>query len=99
MTTTNNLIFNQSGIIPALFLVGLGITVLFGVVGVAAVIHGSGRVSYLKTVSAGYTGCLPDANEISNVNSGRGTWNATCQGKVYLCSAVGNDSHCAPAVK
>lgn len=42
--------------------------------------------------SAGYTGCLPAENMISNVNAidrvGSKTWNVTCKGKVYLCSAV-----------
>jgi hypothetical protein len=45
----------------------------------------------LKLVSAGHTGCLPDENEISNVTTNivsRGTWNATCKGKTYLCTAV-----------
>jgi hypothetical protein len=58
----------------------------------------------LKTVSAGYTGCTPDENVLSNVAAkydGSGTWNATCRGKTYLCSAVGNfdkseSFHCAP---
>ena len=61
-------------------------------------------VRQLKLVSAGHTGCLADENEISNVNAspdGSGTWNATCKGKVYLCSAVasvGNSESysCAP---
>jgi hypothetical protein len=64
-------------------------------------------VKQLKIVSAGHTGCLPDENEISNVNSGpdgSGTWNATCKGKAYLCSAVasvGNSESfsCAPVAK
>jgi hypothetical protein len=46
-------------------------------------------INQLKTRSAGFTGCAPDANVITNVNGnadGSGTWNATCQGKVYLCS-------------
>ena len=45
----------------------------------------------LKTVSAGYTGCAPEDNVLSNVApkpDGSGTWNATCNGKTYLCSAV-----------
>jgi len=45
----------------------------------------------LKLISAGHTGCLPDANEIANVTlraDGSAMWNATCQGKTYLCSAV-----------
>ena len=58
----------------------------------------------LKTVSAGYTGCVPDENVLSNVAAradGSGTWNATCKGKTYLCSAVATidkseSFHCAP---
>ena len=45
----------------------------------------------LKMVSAGHTGCPPDAIEISNVKAepdGSGTWNAACNGKSYLCSGV-----------
>ena len=44
----------------------------------------------LQMVSAGHTGCLPEENQISNVKmnlDGSGTWNATCKGKAYLCSA------------
>ena len=84
---------------------------------VAAVGGASGCVSVnspmvqerLKTVSAGYTGCPPDANALSNVvenhdGSGSGTWNATCNGKVYLCSSVSIRSesgpfNCAPVAK
>ena len=63
----------------------------------------------LKAVSAGYTGCAPQDNVLSNVamhGDGSGIWNATCKGKIFLCSAVvnqpiaiGNESnafHCAP---
>ena len=61
----------------------------------------------LKTVSAGYTGCRPEENELSNVVAkpdGSGTWNATCKGKTYLCSAIStlDDSesfHCAPVAQ
>jgi hypothetical protein len=56
----------------------------------------------LKIVSAGYTGCIPDENVLSNVASnpnGSGTWNATCKGKTYLCSAISaansESFHCA----
>jgi hypothetical protein len=58
----------------------------------------------LQLASAGHTGCLPSENEISNSNvnaSGTGTWNATCKGRVYLCSAVSSGNQaleysCAP---
>lgn len=47
--------------------------------------------SRLQLISAGHTGCTPADNAISNVDAkpdGSGTWNATCQGRQYLCSAV-----------
>jgi hypothetical protein len=49
-----------------------------------------GETTSLAVGSAGYTGCLPEENKISNVIgwAGSETWNATCKGKVYLCSAV-----------
>jgi len=61
----------------------------------------------LQLVSAGYTGCMPEENAISNVRySGftGGTWNAACKGKSYLCSgAYSTDSswsfHCAPVAQ
>jgi len=61
-------------------------------------------INPLKLGSAGHTGCLPDENVVSKVAlnpDGSGTWNATCKGKVYLCSAValrGNSQSvsCAP---
>lgn len=64
-------------------------------------------ISRLQMVSAGHTGCLPQQNEISNVVmnlDGSGTWNASCQGKAFLCSAVGSTGgsesfSCAPVAK
>lgn len=61
----------------------------------------------LKMISAGYTGCMPADNELSNVSphpAGSGTWNATCKGKVYLCSAYVSYNqqgsyHCAPVAE
>src|ERR1700676_3362226 len=58
----------------------------------------------LQLASAGHTGCLPSENEISDVNvlhEGTGTWNATCKGRIYLCSAVSSGNQvleysCAP---
>ena len=50
---------------------------------------------HLKMVSAGHTGCMPEENVISNVKAnldGSGTWNATCKGNNYLCSASGGNS-------
>jgi hypothetical protein len=46
----------------------------------------------LKTISAGHTGCEPEQLVISAIrNEPTGTlWNATCNGKTYLCSAVQN---------
>jgi hypothetical protein len=60
----------------------------------------------LRTISAGHTGCMPEDNVISNAveRGSNATWNATCKGKMYLCSAVpsGNNSSsfsCAAAVQ
>jgi len=61
----------------------------------------------LQTISAGHTGCLPEDNQISNLNAaadGSGTWNATCKGKAYLCSSflgVGSSASysCAPVAQ
>jgi hypothetical protein len=62
----------------------------------------------LKAVSAGYTGCPPGDNVLSNVamHADRsGIWHATCKGKTFLCTAVVTDTvavnepvayHCAP---
>jgi len=49
----------------------------------------------LQSESAGYTGCPPEENQITNVQTILGTpttYNASCKGKTYLCSA----GHCAP---
>jgi len=56
----------------------------------------------LKLISAGHTGCTPDNITISNVGSLGSIWNATCNGKTYLCTGVetGKSSaefSCAPA--
>jgi outer membrane lipoprotein-sorting protein len=63
-------------------------------------------VDQLKIRSAGFTGCAADTNQITNIDArpdGSGTWNATCQGKVYLCSQGSSEGHassysCAVAV-
>jgi hypothetical protein len=57
--------------------------------GCAALANSPMVIDQLKIRSAGFTGCAVDANVITNVNGnadGSGTWNAACQGKVYLCS-------------
>jgi hypothetical protein len=61
----------------------------------------------LKVVSAGHTGCTPDENLLSNVvahSDGTGIWNATCKGKMYLCTAVASGGNsvsfsCAPVAQ
>jgi hypothetical protein len=69
------------------------LAVFVGISGCVAVTADSPLIArQMKIASAGHTGCLPDDNELSNVSlsgDGSGTWNATCKGKVYLCSAVG----------
>jgi hypothetical protein len=65
--------------------------VFLGITACASIANSPMVVKQLKIVSAGHTGCLPDENELSNINAspdGSGTWNATCKGKVYLCSGV-----------
>ena len=50
----------------------------------------------LQIESAGYTGCVPEENQITNVKTILGTpinYRATCKGKTYFCSG----GHCAPA--
>jgi hypothetical protein len=59
----------------------------------------------LKLISAGYTGCVPDENTLTNATAsldGSGQWNATCKGQTWLCTSVGQvdggaQYHCAPA--
>jgi hypothetical protein len=59
----------------------------------------------LRWISAGHTGCMPEDNLITNAvsNGARGTWNATCRGTTYLCSAVSAGSassfSCAPVAR
>ena len=56
--------------------IGVLVIALLDTVGCASAV-----LNNLKIVSAGHTGCLPDENEISNVNVnliGVGTWYATC---------------------
>ena len=73
----------------------------------ATACHTVSVMGQLKTVSAGRTGCTPDQITISNHTGSNinETWNATCNGKVYLCSGVAaginstEDYSCAPAVK
>jgi hypothetical protein len=89
--------------------IGVVVVVVFGITGCVAVVADSPMVArQLKIVSAGHTGCLPDDNEISNMRlsgDGSGTWNATCKGKVYLCSAAGSAGRiaesfsCAPVAQ
>jgi hypothetical protein len=81
------------------------LAVLLSVSGCTALANSPLVTRQLKIVSAGHTGCLPDDNELTNINAsgdGSGTWNATCKGKVYLCSGVssaGSESYsCALAV-
>jgi hypothetical protein len=75
------------------------VTVVMG-----AVLGATGCVSTdtLKLISAGHTGCTPDQLTISNVQGPGAMWNATCNGKVYLCSGVSTgkssaEFSCAPA--
>lgn len=60
----------------------------------------------LQAISAGHTGCMPEENQLSNVTPSKisATWNATCKGKVYLCTGVEDISNsrtysCAPVAQ
>jgi hypothetical protein len=74
----------------------------------AMVSNSPDAIERLQVASAGHTGCRPENNSISVVwmkPDGSGVWQATCQGKVYLCSVVSSpgsnaqDISCAPAVQ
>ena len=77
-----------------------------GCVSTGSLVNSPLVINQLKIRSAGYTGCATEANEISNVSprpDGSGTWNATCKGKLYLCSQGSSEGHsgsysCAVAV-
>jgi hypothetical protein len=60
----------------------------------------SGCVStgILQLESAGFTGCTPENNEISNIKGLGSYWNATCNGKKYLCTSLKSQASCALAV-
>ena len=58
----------------------------------------------LKTASAGHTGCTPEQMTVADIRTAGGglLWNASCNGKTYLCSAVttgksDTEYSCAPA--
>lgn len=72
---------------------------LFALLGTGACVS----TDRLKTASAGHTGCTPDQLTISNVRGAAGglLWDATCNGKTYLCSEVvagksASEYSCAP---
>jgi hypothetical protein len=55
----------------------------------AALLGTSGCVTAnLKLISAGHTGCKPEDLTISNVQGFGQMWNATCNGKTYLCTGA-----------
>lgn len=71
-----------------------------------AVSAGCVSASALKADSAGQTGCLPDAIDVSSPQGVAGgyMWNATCNGKKYLCTALSTGAKssqvsCAPAAQ
>jgi hypothetical protein len=61
----------------------------------------------LQFVSAGFTGCMPEDNAITNIDPhpvGEFTWNATCNTSAYLCSSIDEVSgqthyNCAPVAQ
>jgi hypothetical protein len=69
---------------------------LCGCVSMASLANSPVVINQLKIRSAGFTGCSTEENDISNINpnpDGSGTWNATCKGKVYLCSQGSSEGH------
>lgn len=57
----------------------------------------SGCAAQLPQASAGYVGCPPHEIQIANNSIGYGvsSWQATCRGHEFQCSATGNTVHCA----
>jgi hypothetical protein len=53
-------------------------------------VNGCITTDQLKTATSGHTGCTPEQITISNrrFSGGGELWDATCNGKVYLCSLV-----------
>ena len=71
-----------------------------------AALTGCVTADALKAESAGQTGCVPSAIDVSKPQAVTGglMWTATCAGKQYLCTdlSAGQKSgqvSCAPAVK
>jgi len=65
--------------------------VIAGITGCTALsVNSPVFVERLKVVSAGHTGCQPAENQISSISDALDgvTWNATCKGRVYLCSGA-----------
>jgi hypothetical protein len=64
---------------------------LGALISACGILAGCPAPSLLKTWSAGQTGCVPDAIEVSASKAliGGVMWNATCNGKKYLCTNLG----------
>jgi hypothetical protein len=61
------------------------VVVVFGMTGCVAIANSPMVARQLKIVSAGHTGCLPDENELSNINAsadGSGTWNVAILNRI-----------------
>lgn len=80
---------------------------LTGCVDQAYVTGSPAAIKDRQAISAGYTGCPAEQNEISDSKTEPGlnvlTWNATCNGKVYLCTGRYTNSgltpmSCAPRI-
>jgi hypothetical protein len=75
------------------------------VTGCAPTLTNSGTQSHYQILTAGHTGCVPEENQLSNLDvrpNGDGTWNAECKNKTYLCSVTGQQQElvaCAPVAK
>jgi len=90
-----------------MFWIFLAVSIAGGACGCMTLANSPVIQDKLKMVSAGYTGCMPEENVLTNVApkpDGSGTWNATCKGKTYLCSTISTTSssqsyHCAPVAQ
>jgi hypothetical protein len=64
----------------------------------ATAASGCSVTANMQRSSAVFTGCSPEKNVISNIDVVNVTWNATCDGKKYLCSGDHDPVSCVPAV-
>ncbi len=54
---------------------------------------GCATTGEMKSATSGATGCEPNRVKILK-DYGRGAWKAKCDGKIYVCSAIGGSVNC-----